>query len=102
MYIWIFIAIIGGALSILGLMFFLRRYRRNEITLRYLLAIVVGYVSFLAFALVSTFRPDLASGPVTVAILLPAFVAILLLILERQKKRDRNESRKFKRTNCSF
>lgn len=85
MYIWIFVAGIGGALSILGLLFFLRRYRRGEITRRYLLAIVVGYVSFLTFALVNAFHPDLTSGPVVIAILLPAFIAILIVIREHQK-----------------
>ncbi|UCE05455.1 MAG: hypothetical protein JSW07_17860 [bacterium] len=88
MYNWIFIAVIGGLLSVLGLLFLLRCYRQDEITLRYLLAVVVGFISFLAFALVNAFRPELASGPVTIAILLPAFVAILLLIRECRKAKE--------------
>ncbi len=85
MYFWIFIFVIGGILSVLGLLHLLRRYRQDEITLLYLLAIVVGFTSFMAFALVSAFRPDVANGPMTITILLPAFISILLLIRERQK-----------------
>jgi len=84
---WILVAAIGGVLSILGLVVFIRRYLRGEISLLYLFAILAGYVSFVSFVIVSSLRPEFASKPVSIAILLPAFVAIVLLIRNNQKSK---------------
>jgi drug/metabolite transporter (DMT)-like permease len=84
---WILVAAIGGVLSILGLLVLTRRYLRGEMSQWQLFAIIVGYVSFVSFVLVSSLRPEFASGPVSIAILLPAFVAIVFLIREHQKSK---------------
>ena len=84
---WISVAAIGGVLSILGLLVLTRRYLRGEMSQWQLFAIIVGYVSFVSFVLVSSLRPEFASGPVSIAILLPAFVAIVFLIREHQKSK---------------
>lgn len=87
---WVLIAVIGGLLSIWGLAVYLRRFRRGEITLRYLLAVIVGYASFVSFVLVGALRPESAGSPWTVGILLPSFVAIVVLIRERGRTRTRD------------
>jgi len=69
MNIWLVVAAIGGVLSLWGLMVLFRKYREGEITRRYFLAIVVGYISFVSFVLMSAFRPDISTGLVTVVIL---------------------------------
>ena len=84
---WILVAVTGGVLSILGLLVFIRRYMRGEMSQLQLFAIIVGYVSIVSFALVSSLRPEFASGPVSIAILLSAFVAIVFLIREHQKSK---------------
>jgi len=84
---WILVAAIGGVLSILGLLVFIRRYLRGEMSQLQLFAIIVGYVSFASFVLVSSLRPEFASGPVSIAILLPAFLAIVFLIRKHQKSK---------------
>jgi drug/metabolite transporter (DMT)-like permease len=81
--VWVSIAAIGGLLSIAGLAVYVRRFRRGEITLRYLLAVVVGYASFVSFALVGALRPESADAPWAVGILLPGFVAVVVLVRER-------------------
>jgi len=91
MMTWVLVAAIGGALSVSGLVALLRRCRRGEITRTYLSAMVVGYISFVSFALISTLRPELASGPVTIATLLPASVAIVVLIREHRRAADPDE-----------
>jgi len=88
MIFWIGVAVIGGVLSIWGLWVFWGRYRRGEITGRYLLAVFVGFVSYASFALLSAVRPELSSGPVALAVLLPAFLAILVLIREHRKAEE--------------
>lgn len=85
MTMWIIIAVIGFILSVLGLSAFVRRYRRGEITRRHLLAAIIGYVSLVTFAVVSAVRPDITNGPLAVIVLLPAFVAIVVLIRERRR-----------------
>lgn len=92
MMTWILVAAAGGVLSLSGLAVLLRRSRRGEITRTYLWAMVVGYTSFVSFALISAFRPDLASGPVTIAILVPASVAIVVLIREHRRNADPHQS----------
>ena len=85
MIIWILVVAVGGILSIWGLIIFWRRYRRGEITKRYIYALIVGYASFVLFALVSAICPDFKMEYV---ILLPAFVAILVLLREHQKSNE--------------
>ena len=87
MTIWLVVAAIGAVLSLWGLTVVFRKYREGEITRRYFLAIVVGYISFVSFVLVSAFRPDISTGLVTVVMLLPAFIAIVVVIRERQSQR---------------
>jgi peptidoglycan/LPS O-acetylase OafA/YrhL len=87
MTIWVFVSAIGGTVSILGLLALLRRYLRGEISQLYLIATIVSYVSFVSYVVVSSLRPEFASGPASVAILLPAFVAIVLLIREHPKSK---------------
>jgi hypothetical protein len=82
---WIFVAAIGGVLAVFWLLALFRRYRRGEITGRYLAAAVVGVVSVASFALLSALRPEFGSGPAVAIILLPAFIAILVVILEHRK-----------------
>jgi uncharacterized membrane protein len=88
MLIWILVATVGGILSLMGLITLFRQYRRDRITLRSLLAYVVGYVAFVSYALASALRPDIASGPASVAMLLPAFVAIVVAAHEHRRARD--------------
>jgi drug/metabolite transporter (DMT)-like permease len=86
---WILVAVLGGILSLAGLSILFRRYREGVVTLRHLLAFVVGFVALASYALVSTLRPDITSGPVTVLMLLPAFVAIVVLIHEHQRAKGK-------------
>ena len=83
---WLVAAAFGAVLSLWGLTVLFRKYRDGDITPRFFLAIVVGYISFFAFVLVSAFRPDITTGLVTVVILLLAFIAIIVVIRERQSK----------------
>jgi hypothetical protein len=84
MIIWSAIAVIGVALSLWGLMILLQKYRLAQISWRYFLAAVVGYVSFVTFAIVSAIRPATTTGLVTVFMLLPALLAVLVIIRERR------------------
>jgi len=84
MAVWALVAAVGAVVSLVGWAGFLRRYRRAEITGRYLLALTVGYASFVSYALLSALRPDTASGIVGVLLLLPAFVALVVVIRERR------------------
>jgi len=93
MIIWILVATIGGTLSLMGLLTLFRQYRQDRVTLRSLLACVLGYVAFVSYVLVSALRPDLTTGPVTVVMLLPAFVAIVVLVHEHRKARDAGGAR---------
>ena len=82
---WIWVAAFGAALSILGLLVYIGRFRRGEITYLHLFAIVAGYLSFMSFVIVSCFRPGIAGGPAGIVLLLPAFVSIVLLVREHGK-----------------
>jgi len=81
--VWVSIAALGGLLSMAGLAVYLRRFRRGEITKRHLLAVVVGYASLVSFAVVEALHPEYADEPWAVGILLPAFVAVVVLVRER-------------------
>jgi len=85
MITWILIAVIGGILSIWAFIILLRQYQQGKHTKRYIYAMVVGYVSFVLFALVMVIQPEFNSGIVSVAILMPAFVAIVVLVDEYRK-----------------
>jgi len=82
---WILVTLIGGCLAAAGLALLVRRYREGEVTGRYLAAVAVGLVSLASYALLSTFRPALCTGRVTLALLLPAFVAIVVVAREHEK-----------------
>lgn len=90
MIAWILIASIGGLISLSCLVILLRRYRRGDITQRYTIAMVVGYISFVSFAIISALRPEVASGWATIT-LLPAFISIVVLIRERKRASGSNE-----------
>jgi hypothetical protein len=87
MVTWILIAAIGGVFSIIGILILIQRYLRGEISQLYLFAIIVGYISFVSFALISSLRSEFASGLISVIILLPAFVALVFLIHQNQKSK---------------
>jgi len=79
---WSIVALLGAGLTLWGLVETFRRYREGAVSLRFVLAVVVGLASFGSFAVASAIRPDL-DGLATVAILLPAFVAIVVVARER-------------------
>jgi uncharacterized membrane protein len=84
MILWLVVAATGVVLSLWGLKILFRRYRRGQINRRYLLAVVVGVLSLVVYAILSTVRPDITTGPVFVVMLLPAFIAIVVVIRERR------------------
>jgi uncharacterized membrane protein YfcA len=92
MNLWELVAGLGGVVSLAGLSAAFRRYRRGEITLRYLLACVVGLASFISYALVSALSPDLATGIVTILLLVPALAAIVVLVRGHRKLREAGHS----------
>jgi len=85
---WMLVAALGLVAMASGLLTCWRRYRRGRITRRYLSAIVVGCVCFVAYAVVGAFRPEFASGPVAMALLLPAFIAIVVIVREHRRAMD--------------
>lgn len=84
MTVWIVVALIGVILSLWGLWFYFRQYQRGNISGRYLAALVVGYLSFVSYAIVSTTRSFLTDGIPTAALLLPGFIAIVVIVRERR------------------
>lgn len=85
---WALIAVAGGVFLASGCLACVRRYRRGRMTGRSLSAILVGSSSFVAYALVSALRPDFASGPVAIALLLPALIAIVVIVREHPRAID--------------
>jgi len=85
MMIWIAIAVLGVVLSVLGLLVFVGRYRRGEVSGRFLLALLVGYVALVAYAAASAFRPEIGRGWPALLMLLPAFAAVVVLVNERRR-----------------
>jgi len=83
MMIWIAIAVLGLVLSVLGLLVFVGRYRRGEVSARFLLALVTGCVALAAYAAVSALRPDLGRGWPALLLLAPAFTAVIVLVRAR-------------------
>lgn len=81
--IWALVAVIGGLAALTGLALLFVRYRRGEITGRYFGAVVAGLSSLATYALISAFRPELATGATSLIVLFPAFVAIVVLLRER-------------------
>lgn len=92
MILWILVAIVGLTLSVAGFMALVRRFRRGTIRGRYLVACVVGYVALVSYAVLDAFRPAALTGPVTIAVLLPAFVAIGVLVHEHRRPAASNGS----------
>jgi hypothetical protein len=82
---WLAVAGVGFVLSIVGFTVLVERYRRKRIDLKSLLAYFVGYVSFVSYALLVAFKPDIATGAVTLITLAPAFAAIVWLVHLRRK-----------------
>jgi len=92
--LWMVISAMGGVLSLSGLAVLLRRCHRGEITRRYVLAVVVGYISFVSYAVLSALQSQALSGVLTVLVLLPAFIAIIVVVHERQRAGDEGRSRR--------
>jgi hypothetical protein len=85
MMLWVLVAVVGGILSVMGFVRLVRRFRQGAIRGRYLLAFGVGFVALVSFALLDALRPAVVSGPVTLAMLLPAVVAIVVIVREHQR-----------------
>jgi len=85
MTIWILVACTGGLLSISAFWNLVRKYHCGEIRGRYLLAIGVGYIALVSYALLSAIAPAIVNGVVTLGILLPAFVAIVVIVREHER-----------------
>ena len=88
MSFWIIIAIIGGILSTAGIIVLIRRYLRGEITLLYLVSIIIGFISFVAYVFVTYVYPDSLSRPVSLLILLPAIITLFVLVHLFQKSKN--------------
>ena len=82
---WIFIAIFGVVLAFFGLKSFYKKFRRNEVSIKYLLTIIIGIFSFLSYALLNSIQPEITNELVTTIILIPAFISILIVINENKK-----------------
>jgi len=85
MIFWILTALLGITISLLGIRIIIKKYFHGEISGRYLLAIIIGFLSFVVYVVLSSIKPEIMSGLVTIAILLPVFVAILVVIYKHQK-----------------
>ena len=88
MFSWIAVAVAGLALALAGIRVVFRRYRRGALRGSYLLAMIIGVSSFGSYAVVSVVWPELTTGPATIFMLLPAFVAIVLLVREHRWMSD--------------
>jgi len=84
---WIIIAVIGIILSMMEIIVLIRRYLQGEINLLYLVSIIIGFLSFLAFAFVDNVYSESVSRPVRLIILLPAIVTVFYLVHLFQKSR---------------
>ena len=92
MTMWILVAAVGGIFSVAGFAALVGRYRQGVIRGQYLLAFVVGYFALVSFALLEAFQPAGVSGPVTIALLLPASVAIGVIIREHRRAAASNQT----------
>jgi uncharacterized membrane protein len=80
MAFWLIVALAGLVLSVWGLTVLFRKYRQNELSRQYFIAVVVGYIFLVLFIAVDALRPAVTTGPVTVVMLLPVFVSIVIVI----------------------
>ncbi|MDH3199018.1 MAG: hypothetical protein OEO21_12345 [Candidatus Krumholzibacteria bacterium] len=85
MMLWITVAVLGVVLSLLGLLVFVGRYRRGEVSGRFLLALMVGYVALVAYAVTSALWPEMGGGWPIILMLVPALAAVIVLITERRR-----------------
>jgi len=92
MTMWVLVAVVGAILSVAAFMALVRRYRRGTVRGRYLLAFMVGYVALVSFALLDALRPTGVSGPVTIALLLAASVAIVVIVREHRRAAAPNQT----------
>jgi len=84
MSFWILTAAAGLIISAAGLLCVYRQRCAGEVSRRYFFAMLTGFLSLLAFALVAALAPDLSAGP-TLAILLPGAIAVPVIIKERSQ-----------------
>lgn len=82
MIFWILAALLGLTFSLLGIRIIFKKYLRGEVSGRYLLSIISGFLSFVVYAALSSIKPEIMSGLITIAILLPVLIAILVVIHE--------------------
>jgi len=87
MSFWIIIAVIGGILSMTGIIVLIRRYLQGEIPLLYLVSIIIGFMSFIAFVFFNYVYPESVSRPVSLIILLPAIITLFVLVHLFQKSK---------------
>ncbi|NIT61706.1 MAG: hypothetical protein GWN00_37550 [Aliifodinibius sp.] len=86
MIIWIPVALLGLILSSFGITVIFKKYLRDQVRGRYILAIILGFLSFVTYAVLSPVLPDIMSGEATIAMLLPALIALLVVIHEHHKR----------------
>ena len=84
MIIWITAAVIGAIFSLIGFILLYGKFRRGEITRIYLAAFVLGFISFASYALISALKPDIMTSLLTLLLLLPAIIAIVVLVREHK------------------
>lgn len=88
--IWIAVTVSGLILCLSGFKALVGQYRTGAISVRWLLVCMVGWLSFVSYAVADAIRPELMTGPVTIVWLLPAFIAIAVLANEYQANRSRH------------
>ncbi|MHC4150199.1 MAG: hypothetical protein ACYSR5_12035 [Planctomycetota bacterium] len=84
MAMWIFVAVFGVLVSLIGFCELFSKYRRGDIGGRYMVAFIVGFIFLAAWALLTNLRPNAIDTLVDLAILAPVLVAIVVIIRERQ------------------
>ena len=82
---WIFIAIFGVVLAFFGLKSFYKKYRHNNVIIKYLLTIIIGILSFQSYALLNSIQPEITNGLFNTIIFLSAFNQSLLSFMKIKK-----------------
>lgn len=94
MNLWIGVALLGGVLALSAVARRVALFRRGQTTSRSLLATIVILLSFSSFALLDTFRPRLAGGAASLAVLLPGLAALVVLLRANRKRRESDHPRR--------
>jgi len=83
---WLLVSACGGILALGGIGVLVGRYRKGVLPLRILIASVVGCLSFVSYAVIDAFHPEVWTGELRLALLLPAIASILVLVHGRQAR----------------